>query len=76
VREVELRLASLSAPARMMNILEAEGEAEVCFSPPSNWWSPSWVTTGEGMQPGCLMKILEAERWPKGTNFRKVVFLQ
>jgi hypothetical protein len=29
VREVELRLASLSAPARMMKILEAEGGAEV-----------------------------------------------
>jgi hypothetical protein len=28
------------------------------------------VTTGEEMQPGCLMKILEAERWLKGTNFR------
>jgi hypothetical protein len=27
------------------------------------------VTTSEGMQPGCLMKILEAERWMKGTNF-------
>jgi hypothetical protein len=34
------------------------------------------VTTGEGMQPGCLMKILEAERWLKSTNFREVVFLQ
>jgi hypothetical protein len=34
------------------------------------------VTTGEGMQPGCLMKILEAERWLKGINFREVVFLQ
>jgi hypothetical protein len=34
------------------------------------------VTTGEGMQPGRLMKILEAERWPKGTNFREVAFLQ
>jgi hypothetical protein len=34
------------------------------------------VTTSEGMQPGCLMKILEAERWLKGTNFREVVFLQ
>jgi hypothetical protein len=34
------------------------------------------VTTGEGMQPGCLMKILEAERWLKGTNFREVAFLQ
>jgi hypothetical protein len=28
------------------------------------------------MQPGCLMKILEVERWLKGTNFRKVAFLQ
>jgi hypothetical protein len=34
------------------------------------------VTTGEGMQPGCLMKILEVKRWLKGTNFREVVFLQ
>jgi hypothetical protein len=34
------------------------------------------VTTGEGMRPGCLMKILEAERWLKGTDFREVVFLQ
>jgi hypothetical protein len=34
------------------------------------------VTTGEGMQPGCLMKILEAERWLKGTNFHEVAFLR
>jgi hypothetical protein len=34
------------------------------------------VTIGEGMQPGCLMKILEAKRWLKGTNPRKVVLLQ
>jgi hypothetical protein len=34
------------------------------------------VTIGEGMQPGYLMKILEAERWLKGTNFREVAFLQ
>jgi hypothetical protein len=34
------------------------------------------VTIGEGMQPGCLMKILEAERWLKGTNFREVALLQ
>jgi hypothetical protein len=33
------------------------------------------VTTGEGMQSGCLMKILEAERWLKGTNFREAAFL-
>ena len=30
----------------------------------------------EGMQPGCLMKILETERWLKGTNFHEVAFLQ
>jgi hypothetical protein len=29
MREVELQLASLSAPARMMKILEAEGRAQV-----------------------------------------------
>jgi hypothetical protein len=34
------------------------------------------VTTDEGMQPGCLMKILEAEQWLKGTNFCEVAFLQ
>jgi hypothetical protein len=34
------------------------------------------VTTGEGMRPGCLMKILEAERCLKGTNFHEVAFLQ
>jgi hypothetical protein len=34
------------------------------------------VTTSEGMRPGCLMKILEAERWLKGTNFREVAFLR
>jgi hypothetical protein len=34
------------------------------------------VTTGEEMRPGRLMKILEAERWLKGTNFCEVAFLQ
>jgi hypothetical protein len=34
------------------------------------------VTTAEGMQPGCLIKILEAKRWLKGTNFREVALLQ
>jgi hypothetical protein len=29
MREVEPRLTSLSAPARMMKILEAEGRAEI-----------------------------------------------
>jgi hypothetical protein len=78
-REVELRLSPASAPARMMKILEAEGGTKIsptCFSPPRGWWSPSWVTAGKGMRPGCLMKILEAERWLKGTNFREVAFLQ
>jgi hypothetical protein len=60
-REVELRLSPASAPARMMKILEAEGGTKIAASPPRGWWSPSWVTTGEGMRPGCLMKILEAE---------------
>jgi hypothetical protein len=34
------------------------------------------VTTDAGVHPGCMMKILEAERWLKGTNFHEVVFLQ
>jgi hypothetical protein len=34
------------------------------------------VTIGEGMRPGRVMKILEAERWLKGTNFHEVAFLQ
>jgi hypothetical protein len=33
------------------------------------------VTIGEGMQPGCLMKILEAERWLKGANLHEVMLL-
>jgi hypothetical protein len=34
------------------------------------------VTIDEGMRPGYLMKILEAERWLKGANFREVASLQ
>jgi hypothetical protein len=34
------------------------------------------VTIGEGMQLGCLMKILEAEQWLKGANLREVALLQ
>jgi hypothetical protein len=26
------------------------------------------MTIGEGLQPGCMMKIVEAERWLKGAN--------
>jgi hypothetical protein len=28
------------------------------------------------MQPGCMMKILEAERWQKSANPREVALLQ
>jgi hypothetical protein len=80
MREVELRLSSPPATARMMKILEAEGGVEaaalLASPPPSNWWSPSWVTIGEGMQSGYLMKILKAERWLKGANPCEVVPLQ
>jgi hypothetical protein len=34
------------------------------------------VTADGGVQPGCMMKILEAERWLKGTNSHGVAFLQ
>jgi hypothetical protein len=34
------------------------------------------MTIGEGMQPGCMMKNLEAERWLKGANPREVALLQ
>jgi hypothetical protein len=34
------------------------------------------VTAGGGMRPGCVMKILEAERWLKGTNSHGVAFLR
>src|SRR5690348_4002659 len=48
----------------------------VCLSPSRSWRSPPGVTTGGGEQPGCVMKILEAERWLKGINSHGVVFLQ
>jgi hypothetical protein len=34
------------------------------------------VTIGEGIQSGCLMKILEAEQWLKGANLHEVALLQ
>jgi hypothetical protein len=34
------------------------------------------MTIGEGMQSGCLMKILEAERWLNDANPREVALLQ
>jgi hypothetical protein len=34
------------------------------------------MTIGEGLQPGCVMKILEAERWLRSTNPHEVALLQ
>jgi hypothetical protein len=34
------------------------------------------MTISEGLQPGCMMKILEAERWLKGANPHEVALLQ
>jgi hypothetical protein len=34
------------------------------------------MTIGEGLQPGCMIKILEAERWLKGANPSEVALLQ
>jgi hypothetical protein len=57
----------------MMNILEAEGRegrSSACFSPPRR------ITTGGRLQPGCMMNILEVERWQKGANPHEVAPLQ
>jgi hypothetical protein len=52
-------------PARMMNILEAEGRGRPqpgsLFST-TRLGSSLWVTTRGELQPGCMMKILEVER--------------
>jgi hypothetical protein len=65
-------------PAGMMKTSWGRGKdhSPACSSPSRGWWSPSWVTPGEGERPGCMMKILEAERWLKGTNSRGVAFPQ
>jgi hypothetical protein len=34
------------------------------------------MTTSERLQPGCMMKILEAERWQKSANPHEVALLQ
>jgi hypothetical protein len=33
------------------------------------------MTTGGGLQPGYMMKILEAEQWWKSTNLLEVALL-
>jgi hypothetical protein len=54
----------------MTNTLEAEGGTKIT----ARLASPH-LGAG-GVQPGCVMKILEAERWLKGTNSHGVAFLQ
>jgi hypothetical protein len=34
------------------------------------------MTIGEGLQPGCMMKTFEAERWLEGANPHEVALLQ
>jgi hypothetical protein len=34
------------------------------------------VTAGGGLQPGCMMKILEAKRWLRSANPHEVALLQ
>jgi hypothetical protein len=34
------------------------------------------VTANGGLQPGCVMKILEAERWLKSANLHEAALLQ
>jgi hypothetical protein len=63
----------------MMNILEAEGGTR--SQPGLLLPTKGLVVTvlgdrRRGVQPGCMMKILEAERWLKGTNSHGVAFLQ
>jgi hypothetical protein len=63
----------------MMNILEAEGGAEAATrlaSPHHKDGDHPTDDIGEGLQPGCMMKILEAERCLKSANPRGVAFLQ
>jgi hypothetical protein len=37
---------------------------------------PAKLTIGDGMQPGCMTKILEAERSLKGADLHEVALLQ
>jgi hypothetical protein len=37
---------------------------------------PTKLTIGEGMQPGCMTKILEAELWLKSANLHEAALLQ
>jgi hypothetical protein len=37
---------------------------------------PTKLPIGEGMQPDCTMKILEAERWLKGADLHEAALLQ
>jgi hypothetical protein len=37
---------------------------------------PTKLPIGEGMQPGCTTKILEAEQWLKGADLHEAALLQ
>jgi hypothetical protein len=37
---------------------------------------PTKLTIGEGMQLGCMTKILEAERWVESANLHEVALLK
>jgi hypothetical protein len=64
----------------MMNILEAEGrgEATTRLALPHHeaYGHHPKVTAGGGLQSGCMMKILEAERRLKSANPHGVALLK
>ena len=63
----------LSAIVRLQGFSSADPAA------PPRRRSPEMVTSGLMVgesEPGCMMKILEAERWLRGTNSHGVAFLQ
>jgi hypothetical protein len=72
MREVEPRLSSPSASARMTKILEAEAGRRQ----QPGLLLPTKLPIGEGMQPGCTTKIFEAERWLKGVDLHEAALLQ
>jgi hypothetical protein len=72
------QLDALPSPALMMNILEAEGgtEAAARLGLPTQGLVVTVLGDHRRGDATGLMKILEVERWLKGTNFHEVAFLQ
>jgi hypothetical protein len=56
----------------MTKILEGEGWQRL----QPGLLLPTKLPIGEGMQPGCTTKILEAEQWLKGTDLHEAALLQ